>query len=503
MASSTIGTNIVPDEQQFIQSIEKLFSVVEEAYLKDDENHKRIMLMNKLRDHINMGGKIAYNLVPADFRDKVIQSLEDQNIPYMAAPDGKGNVMVVVRDKDKDKLLEIQQDFEFLSTDYIKELTPQNMLMLYKAHGIKDVDSLTFNNREMAEVAKQKLYQAGVTFAELQKEDEVELIISPMSKFGRKGDDLAYFELYHSFEQSKADKMFAGGKMQGNCTEFLQTRFMQASYDKEQLTKFAQRVVNGQTGVLCSSKGSQNVCIECNQMGVFVLTRSETSSDGKYSWKSTKLDIGEDASVKDVEALLSKYADRVRDMTITTRDNFDHFKDLVLSGNEVFLQGCSKRPKNNAVSKTAEGFCSVASYDIDPMLKAINKEATRRTLAKIGDKIVPQNTAYQMKKEAIENILHAKDLPEIQEFLNGNDKKMPHAQRAEWYSNIVDHFSNTHEDTEYSCDVIKTKFKDIVNRVSKYSNYENVMQKEEEKKQKEEDEKEASSGFEKDFSADE
>lgn len=472
--AGSIGTNVLADEQQYAKVLEQIFSFCEQKYLRNDENKKRSALMGALRTHLKMNGKIAYTVIPAQFKDKVIEMIEDQNIPYMVMPDGHGNVMVVTKDSDGDRLLQIQKDVEFLSTDYVKELTPQNMLSIYKAHGIKNVDTLNFKNSDMAEIAKQKLYQSGVPFAEIKGKDSTQLIISPMGKFSRDGNDLAFFELHHAFEQSKADDLFAREK--GTLgSDFLDTRFAQAKYDKTQLAKFAEKAVEKESFVLCSSIGSQTVCIESGPMGVFVLE----NKGEKGGWSSTPLDIGPDATPKDIESLISKYADKVHNMTVVSSHEFEKFKDGFLKedsttgktylsssvSNEV-VNITSRRPKNDFLSKDVKILSTISSTEVDSMLKAINMEASKRTSALIGDKVVSQEKAYGMKKDIMLGIMTEKELPEIKEFLEGN-KGIDSAAREEWYENIFSHFENTKEDTEYSCDLNKTSVKDMVSTLTK------------------------------------
>lgn len=465
MAASTIGTNVVTDEQELLHFYETIVNVLEKKYLLDDENKKKIKLMNKLKNHISLGGQIAYNIIPAQYSNKVIEMLEDQSIPYMAAPDGSGNFMVIVKDTDKDKLLEIQKDIEMLSTDYVKELTAQNMLSLYKAHGIKDVDSLNFNNKEMAEIAKQKLFQSGITFAEIEKKDgSIELIVSPMSKFSKTGEDLACFELHHAFEQSKADDMFKSNKSDVG-SDFLNTRFKQGEYDRSQLDSFAQNIKQGKNGVLCSLKGNQKFCIEKNEIGVFILEKE--IKDGAPYWKSTQLDIQNNASVKDISTLLSKYTERITDMGIVNKATFESIRDEKLEPNDPRVASSKKRPGDDCISKDVSKYTYIVKKEIDPMIDAINREATRQVNAAIGEKVVSQEKSYQMKKEAIENIMHARQLPEIQNFLNSATRGMDLDEKQEWYNNIVEHFENTHENTEYSCDLSKTSVKTMATELSK------------------------------------
>ena len=465
--ASTIGTNVVPDEQQYIHVMETIMNGLEKLYMKDDENKKRMKLMEELRNHVKMGKQIAYNVIPSQYKDKVIEMLEDQNIPYMAAPDGNGHTMVIVKDSDKDKLLEIQKDIELLSTDYVKELTPQNMLMLYKAHGIKNVDTLTFNDKEMAEIAKQKLYQSGVTFAEVENKEETELIISPMSKFSKDGNDLSLFELHHAFEQSKADSMFKKSPDE-KCTDFLATRFKQGAYDREQLDKFASAIKDGKSCVLCSGKGKQEISIESNAMGVFVLERTKDSK----AWKSTQLTIGDNASVKDISALLSKYSDKITDMTIISKTLFDKIKDENISKDDPRLASASKRPENDVISREVKRYATI-SKDLDNIIIEVNKEATRRVNTSIGNSIVSQEKSYQMKKDEILKILQSEDLGIIHDFLNSSTMGISSEEKTEWYHNIVHHYEDTHENTDYSCDLNKTTLKDFATKLSKSMDFTN------------------------------
>lgn len=495
--ASTIGTNVVADEQQYFKVIESILSVLENAYMKNDENHKQTKLMNQLRHHLQAHGQIAYSLVPAQFKDKVIDLLEAQSIPYMALPDSKGNFMIVTRDIDSDRLMQIQKDVECLSTDYVRELTPQNMLNLYRVHGIKNVDTLHFKSGPMFEVAKEKLYQAGVPFAEvpLEKGQGYELIVSPTGKFSKDGKDLSSFELQHAYEQSKGDSMFRGEN--GKTSAFMNTRLAQASYDKAQMEDFAKKAIRGEEVVLCSTLDEQRVCIQSDQNGIHVLE----SKDGK--WKTTDLAIDPKATPKDVVALISKYTDQIHNKGVISLDQFEKFKDKKLElkskdgktavcyktgdkdgksvyklasfskiSSQKFKSEFSFRPGEESISKDVKNYQYISSSQVEPMLKAINAEATRVVRAQLGDGVYSTERAYQMKHDAICKIMHDKELSQIQEFLKG-DERMDQASREEWFDNICEHFENTMENTKYSCDLGKTSTKDMAAQLAK--GQENVM----------------------------
>lgn len=487
--ASTIGTNVVADEQQYFRVIESILSVLENAYMKNDENHKQTKLMNQFRHHLQAHGQIAYSLVPAQFKDKVVDLLEAQSIPYMALPDSKGNFMIVTRDMDSDHLMQIQKDVECLSTDYVRELTPQNMLNLYRVHGIKNVDTLHFKSGPMFEVAKEKLYQAGVPFAEvpLEKGQGYELIVSPTGKFSKDGKDLSSFELQHAYEQSKGDSMFKGEN--GKISSFMNVRLAQAKYDQDQMNRFAERAIRGDDVVLCSMIGNQNVCIQSDKNGIHVLEKN----DGK--WKTTDLAIDPKATPKDVVSLISKYTDQIHNKGITNSYQFEQFKDQQLKkiknknelvyGNsqpqditKLFSKTSSVRPTAEIISKTENSaqrlmdYQRISSSEIEPMLKAINSEATRIVNAQLGCSVYSTEKAYQMKHDAICKIMHDKELPQIQKFLKG-DERMDQASREEWFDNICEHFENTMENTKYSCDLGKTPAKDMAAQLAK--GQENVM----------------------------
>lgn len=498
--ASTIGTNVVADEQQYIKVLESIFSVLENAYMKNDENHKQMRMMDQLRHHLRANGQIAYSLIPQQFKDQVVEMLEAQSIPYMALPDSKGNYMIITRDSDSDRFMQIQKDVECLSTEYVRELTPQNMLALYKSHGIKNVDTLHFKNAQMCEIAKEKLYQSGVPFAEVPLENGkgYELIVSPTGKFSKDGKDLSSFELQHAYEQSKADPMFKG--VNGKVSTFMNVRLAQAKYDNEQMNKFAQCALRGKDAVLCSMVGKQKICIQSDKDGVHVLE----NSDGK--WKTSDLAIDPKATSKDIVSLISKYTDQIHDKGVLTSktaiDDFEQIKNQNLKKikgktSEVgytdqdnkahsvqFNSTSGFRPDVDIITKTGESakniknYQSISSLQIEPMLKAINAEATRIVKAQLGDGVYSKERAYQMKHDAICDIMHDKELPQIQEFLKG-DERMDKASREKWFDNICEHFENTEENTRYSCDLGKVSVKDMVSQFAK--GQENVVSMEKDK----------------------
>lgn len=437
------------NEQQYIHMVEAVFDTVEQMYLRNDENKVREKLMNELRKHLQSGGKVSYALVQQQFSHAIRNALEEQVIPYTCVPDAMGNMLFLTRDQDADKLMEIQKTYILTSTDYAKELTPQRMINLYSKLDMRSADVLTFSDREMAMIAEQKLFRAGITFARTENEDSsTSMIISPFSLYSPKGEDLSNFELLHAFEQSKADEMFED-------IDLLKLRFEQAKHDNKQLEDFAKKIKNGESCVLAPAYGQVNAYIESSAVGTYLFERAGNE------WKSHIIQIDPDADIVSIKAAISKPADKIDDANSLYKGSFDrnnNCKDI----EEAREKGRSIRPLGNAKTKHID---SIANNEVKPMLDAINREATRQLNALISSKYMPDSEAYESKKKIITSILTKKELPEIRDFLENGTAVLDREKRLKWYSNIEDHFNNTHEKSRYECRMDRTSLKNLAQQI--------------------------------------
>lgn len=458
MASTTMGTNVVADEQEYIEMIKRFFDSIEKAYLKNDENQKKMKMLDSMRRHAMLGGHFAYNAIPRQFAKNISMALEHEGIPYIMTPDERGDMMFVLKDKDANKFYEIQKSFYLMSTDYTKELTPETILSLYRTQGIKNVDTLSFENEQMAQIAMQKLYQSGVTFASTKDGNKTTLYISPMSMYSEAGQDLNNFELLHAFEQAKTDNVLVNCLPKGS-DNLLDLRFKQNAYDQSKITHFSQALAAGGEMVLCNGKGSQNIYIQVNA------DRSVSVMELKNNvWTSTPLNINPNADVKDIAIVISKYAEKIKNMDVVSMEKFNEW-DMMDNVPEDQKKRYGDRPvpsMEKEIGELSQANLIQESKELEMVLGAINREATKRVNARIGDKIVPQAQAYEMKKQAIKSIMQDKDLPEIRHFLDVESRSgISQEMKREWFENIRSHYENPHEKGAFECRLDKVNIKDI------------------------------------------
>lgn len=453
------------DEQRYFRLVESVFKSVEEAYLKNDENRKRIQLMKEFTRYMKLGGKVSYSIIKPEFANKIMEALEDKNMPYQAVPDNSGNMLFLVRDKDAQEMLELQKTYMLTSTDYAKELTIQKVLDLHRRHDFKNADVIKIQDPGMALIAQQKLYKAGVTFAKMEDKDgSATLVASPFSLYSKKGEDLNNFELLYAFEQSKGDKMFEG-------TDMLSLRIRQAQFDEEQLTSFAEKIKNNDDCVLAPAYGKVNAYIEHNILGTFLYER-EGESD---TWKSSEIRLNPSASVEDIKVALSAAEDKIDDAVPLRPSEFNrnnnpmNVKDLEMgqdpeTGSMKYARPVRPRGKDNTFK-----YDKVANNELKPMLEAVNREATARVEAGLKDSLVyvKEDTLYNRKKEAIKEILAEKELPAVREFLESNTFGIDALQREEWLDNITAHYSDQHEGSRYECRMDKVKTSELAKKMEK------------------------------------
>ena len=484
MAASVIGTNVVADEQQYIALMKKFFDTIEKAYLNNNEDRKRMKMLDELRLHTKVGGNLAYNAVPREFAKNVSMILDKEDIPYVMTPSDKGDMMFILRDKDASQFLEIQKTFYQMSTDYAKELTPQTIIDLHKTQGHREVDMLTFRDKNMANIAMQKLYQSGITFASRDIGDEVQVYISPMSKFSEKGEDLNNFELMHAFEQAKADDLLTKVLPKGE-KSLLELRFKQADQDKREIEALYRSLEFGGS-VMCCESGNQTLYLETKDGGVFVNEKQNGV------WHEKKLDINPKCSLEEFSAVISKYTEQIKNMGVVYKEQFEKYDQMNNIDPKMAATGVFNKREKASLVKEPGGLSQAnllaESKDLERVLNAINREGTKRANARIGDKIVSQDKAYEIKKKAIIEIMDEKSLPEIKHYLTTEGRSgVSLDMKEKWLDNVFEHYKNPNEKGKFECVVGHIKTKELQAELRKEADIK--REKEEEKLRNKENEK--------------
>lgn len=456
----------------YSQLIEKIFDFVEKSYFKNSDEEKK--LLSIMRKHLDMGGEAAYNSVPKEFAGEIREMLINQKIPFAVLPNATGDVMFIVRAQDGQRFLEMQQDVMTASTQYAKELTANAMIKQYERSGQGKAEMLTITDKDMAFVAKQKLEKSGITFASVENPDgSTSFVVSPHARFNRSGNDLVNFELLHAFEQSKADESIASK------SEIFDVRVKQAQFDDDRLTEFAKGIQTGGRYVFAPAYGKCNCYIETKGGEVSLFERKLI--DGAETWVENPLKIDPSASLKDIKIALSYPTRNISFADCISANRFDRNNNC--SSREEAESIDFGRKVRPIVKKgtPSYNYDYVAQYEIKPMIDAINETATKLTNNTPGIEMKTQEELYDIKKQHIQEIIEAKQHPQIQEFLN-SERYLSKEEKEQWFNKITEHFTNTNErGDKYACIVEKPRLNVLKKLIG-------AMQKEDTKQEEKEQE---------------
>lgn len=421
MAESNLTVDADKQLQEFARVMETIMLELARKAERDTTLTAESKLMKKLVKHLKHGGAAAWQFVPSAYAERMRRSLQQAGIPYAATPNSDGDFMFIVKDSDAKRFQKIQEQEYMFSTEYAKELTVPNILELYKTRKAKKITTLSIKDPMMAEIDKQKLFQAGITFAEqVEKDGSTRLYLAPGNKFNSDGKDLGRFELMHAFEQSKGD-FFKG--------VLLEQRFKEAQYDKEVVESFVGMIQSGRECRLVSTTERSSSYIDATRTGVYFM-----SLDKDGVWQKKQLEIASGASSEEIRSVLSRLTEGIYDMAITQGD-----EERGIVGERPALP-LYDLPKHRA------------KREVEDVLAEVNAIATKRACAKLGE-FASEQALYEEKRAQIIAILR-KEEPPVSVLINDHPRGTISADEyREWFSKIADHYENQREETEYSCDV--------------------------------------------------
>lgn len=447
------------NERQTIEAFEQVLKAIEDAYLNNKNlNHKREKCLQALRKHMQMEGDVVYTTIPRDIMNDVQQELEDRGLAHVILPgqNGEGGLLIGKKE-DRELLEEIELKYKQMSTNYVKELTASNILDNYivskdKSELNKKVDVLEIKDPNMAMIAEKRLHGASIVFAKMKGEDgSTKFLLARNTKYNDKGKDLNTFELYHAFEQAKAE-IYIDGKR-----TLFDVKKDQHQWDKDQLNNFANAYLDNKQKnyVLVGENTNKYLEYDANEKEIFLYERDSKDPSG---WSKTKaIKIAENATAEEVSVVLSKYAEDMHGAFCKKLDGdfkvpFDDFKNRKKSLNELFLASKNKpaRPINENTEYLTE--------DIKDMLDKVNRKASEETYAHFLGRTATAEEKYKFKKTTIKEILKNKDLEVIKDFLKVNDGY----NRRKIYMDIVTHYNNESErENPLECVISKDTVKNL------------------------------------------
>ena len=406
MAASTIGTNVVADEQELTKVLEKVLSALDNSF-KTSKNNRYQKMMENLAKHVGNGGTLSYDLVDRRYIKEIETILQGQNIDYMLIPIDNGDIGIAVKSDDKEALIDAKEKVLSMSVEYTKEYHDMDKFMDNVKHspqmkGLK-IPVIECTNKSTRNILQQSLYESGVVACYSEVTDK--LCIAPNKMFNLDGD-LADSLLRASFDLSRC--MVS--------PEYAKCKEDQLKYDRNTLNSFIKNAKKRNPVVLMSLPSSEDKIRTPQRL--IVNDKGDIIYDDGTANPSKKVLSFEDLENFDnatVYAHLSKFADSIRDMAVVKSIDYAatfekrnmKYKELV-SRTET-----GTRPEY--FGKAIE--YSEAGKDIDILVKDVIASVNKEIADDNNINFTNPQVLFNKKHDRIVECLRTAALPCIDDFL--------------------------------------------------------------------------------------
>lgn len=437
MAGSTIGTNIITDGSTEYELLKALLNEIEKI-LEEKGDNEYVKNLKFLAARLDGGGKLNYKLVQNKYVKELKDGLRNANIPYILMPNECGQTAIVVRDKDSQKFLEIQQRIFSRYTDYWKEQAVDNMVKNIETdpeyHRSK-IPVLTFEDNAMRLICAQKLYGNSVVTGYM----DGKTIVHPTSAYNKSGD-LVDVQLDMAMEQAKGDG-YTGYNL-------LDIRKEQAKYDQETLSLFCRAFKDKKSISLWDASGRSKTGLSINRDGDIELCTPQAGYEHFSGEDNVRRVViakaGDSISETELFGMLSKHAADIYNMVCCTTSE----RDDVLSGKRKLP--CS-RP-HYEVNSDEQFIYDDIRGGLQAALDAVKGEACRYVEEK-ASKIAGREEKARMKEKQITEILTNRSHPMIQRWLNAEVKSkdsdciLTRAEKEAFLDKLIGHFKDNYENS--------------------------------------------------------
>lgn len=422
--------------QQAIQrTLQTLFQAAYEAWLRKQDKDLEAELAKQM---VEGQGSIHGSAVYPDHLEKIKQELINKKIPFFVMNNKTGQQYILVREKHKTDLLNIEEMISMQDTKLSKELSLNSALALAESRNINRLITLSFNDKDMAEIAKQKLFQSGIVFTSCHAANKTHLSVFPNSLFKENGKDLEFFKLNYSLLQSrdiyKTDKETE--------SYFLTLRKEQAKFDKNTIEHFVQQALYGKHVILGDNNGAGKLYIEAKNKEFIVHDRIKDIT--------IPIEVLKSDAITDVYSTLSRYTENIYNMNVFDGDFYN--ENLLNDYSSPEIKKAYKRPKIDAEHQQLKELHQFLSHNCESFVKEVNETATKWVMAKDDYLSLTEEQKAAYKHENIEIILTDMNHPIIQNFLT-HDSPIPTEERENILHQMYENFSNENQNTLHSVDV--------------------------------------------------
>lgn len=448
--ASTIGTNVVADENDLNKILDQYARLCEALYTRDNDHSRKAALNRQCVELIAGKGNNSarFKLVSGKYLKDLEKQLIDNNIPYFVMPNGAGDYLMVVPTQYEAEFIKAQEDVFFTTTDHIASCKASKIIESAENMKYNEVIRLDFTDPATRDLAVEKCFQKGIPCGIIENKDgSSSVYIHPRCLYKEDGKDLVSFQLEMAYEASKGTEIF-GGKD----SEFLTSRLNQAKENQDKVNNFITSLKSKKEYcVLGDPLGNSSMYLEAKNGVLSLYTKNE-----KNQWEQKIFDT-KGASNKDIAHLCSIYTNRIHNMSHIQGMEFErHFKDKTRTKDDPEV----KKYIKNTLSQTTEGYLNSARYGLNPLFDKIIREASIATKEKFGE-IRPSDSAtmkqaYEYKKAYVSSLLKDKNYPPLLEFINKNDG-VPKEIKEQWIDEIDAIFNEEKEIETMTMYVIEEK----------------------------------------------
>lgn len=330
--ASSIGTNVVADENELFDFIKKIEDVWGKV-LQDKKHDKYKKMIENIGAYVGNGGSVVFTVVPKQYVKEIEKRLRKEKIDYMLLPTEDG-VSVAVKDCDKEKFYEIQDVVLSMSTEYYAELTDTSKFITYCKDNANmkglDIPVLEFSSNEARLIMQNKMNQQGIL--PIYDDRNQKVYVLPNKLFSENGD--------------LCDSLFAASIDYARCSmseEYLKIKQDQIVYDRNIVNELIDRAKSGKEGHLVDYYGNSDYQIDVNVVGDIYVTKNGIKEELINHNDLEKYDRTA------IFSMLQKYAVNINDMVmINYEDHIKQIQKAVTDGKDIEN---GRDPKYDLLSK--------------------------------------------------------------------------------------------------------------------------------------------------------
>lgn len=457
--SSSIGTNVVADDNEMYQLIQGILNTWERL-LQDKDNDIYKKMIKDLGDYVGNKGTLVYAVVPQKFIKDIEAQLQKEHISYMLLPTETGDMGIAVKDKDKDRFYEIQDNVMSLSTDYYAELTdPYKFLDFCKGNPRMknlDVPVFEFSSNEARLMAQINMNQRGVLPVYDDRNQKVYTV--PDKLFDKDGDLVdAIFSTGADFARCEMDK------------DYKETKFAQVRYDRDTTNQFIQNFRNGKSCYLADIYNGSGIDLNIDYNGDISVIENGVKNVIITAEEAKRVDNTV------LYAQLSKYTSKINNMSIMNEAAFNYTKSHndKESSREILKDKDSKikfRPKHQ--KEIAEAYSKMGT-DLDTIFSVTLAQANKDVMEMHNAKYKTQEELMRAKKNRVIEILQTEGNSVIEDFLNPKEGEIISvADKKELINKIIDSVDDIigNSSTELNMKLVKQKeLEEELNRQAEFN----------------------------------